>query len=79
MCEWLTPEGAIAASIADLDLIASAHPYEEDPLLTFPLCFSAAMTSDHNLTPGSTVVKPFLIINPKRETTALTPQNRCIP
>jgi hypothetical protein len=31
--EWLTPEGATAASIADLDLLATAYPYEPSGLL----------------------------------------------
>jgi hypothetical protein len=30
MRRWLTPEGAMAASVSDLELIASVHPYDMD-------------------------------------------------
>ena len=33
LCKWLTPRGAIAASVADLELIDSVYPYDPDAAL----------------------------------------------
>jgi hypothetical protein len=44
----LTPEGAIAASVADLDLIASSYPYDDDGdlrILFYPMKQDVAAAS----------------------------------